>query len=152
MAGKLPWVRAEIALRDAHNYWLVTVRPDGRPHAVPVWGVWFDGAFCFGTDRASRKGLNLERNPAVVVHLESGDDVVILEGRAALRRDADWIARLDQAFLAKYVNLGTGERYRVSQEPTVPAGRLGLFEVRPQRVLAWQEARFAESRTRWTFD
>jgi len=55
---------------------------DGLPHAVPVWGVWVDGALYFGTDRRSRKARNLATNQGAVVHLESGDDAVILEGFA----------------------------------------------------------------------
>src|SRR5712692_1387743 len=81
-SGLLPWGPAEARLGAAHNYWLSTTRPDGRPHAMPVWGVWRDGVLYVGTDRGSRKARNLAANPACVVHLESGDDVVILEGVA----------------------------------------------------------------------
>lgn len=66
----------------ARNYWVVTTRSDGKPHSVPVWSIWLDETFYFGTDRRSRKGRNLATNPGLVVHLESGDDVVILEGVA----------------------------------------------------------------------
>ncbi|MEI6136703.1 MAG: pyridoxamine 5'-phosphate oxidase family protein [Chloroflexota bacterium] len=34
--------RALARLRTAMNYWIATTRPDGRPHAAPVWGVWLD--------------------------------------------------------------------------------------------------------------
>ena len=40
-SGLLPWSWAEERLIASHAYWLSTVRPDGRPHAIPVWGVWF---------------------------------------------------------------------------------------------------------------
>ena len=40
--GLLPWSWAEERLRDSRNYWLATVRPDGRPHVMPVWAVWDD--------------------------------------------------------------------------------------------------------------
>jgi len=43
-AEKLPWSWAVERLSAAHNYWICTTRPDGRPHAVPVWGVWLDDA------------------------------------------------------------------------------------------------------------
>ena len=34
------WDDVERRLTDAQLYWLVTVRADGRPHAVPLCGVW----------------------------------------------------------------------------------------------------------------
>ena len=67
--GTLPWSWAEEQLRAARNYWVCSTRPDGRPHAMPVWGLWLDGAVLFSTDPSSRKGRNLTANPAAVVHL-----------------------------------------------------------------------------------
>src|SRR5215213_9005621 len=40
--GMLEWEWAEERLRESHNYWLATTRPDGRPHVFPIWGVWFE--------------------------------------------------------------------------------------------------------------
>ena len=79
-AGMLSWDRVEGHLTEARNYWVATVRPDGRPHVTPVWGLWVGEAFYFGAEPGSRKARNLVENPNVVVHLESGDDVVIVEG------------------------------------------------------------------------
>src|SRR5437016_13514736 len=78
----LPWKHATERLQKSRNYWIVTAGRDGRPHAMPVWGFWFAGTLYFGTGRGSRKWRNLHSNPRIVVHLESGDDVVILEGTA----------------------------------------------------------------------
>ncbi len=64
------------------NYWVCTTRADGRPHAMPVWGLWLDDAVLFSTDPESVKARNLAARPDVVVHLESGDDVVVVDGRA----------------------------------------------------------------------
>ena len=74
---QISWEAVEEKLRKARNYWVSSTRPDGRPHAMPVWGLWLAGAFFFSTDPQSRKGRNLAVNPNVVVHLESGDDVTI---------------------------------------------------------------------------
>jgi pyridoxamine 5'-phosphate oxidase-like protein len=38
--GLLPWSWAEERLAQSHDYWVATVQPDGRPHLMPVWGVW----------------------------------------------------------------------------------------------------------------
>ena len=75
-AGALPFEWARERLAANRNYWLVTVDPAGRPHSTPVWGVWLDNALYFGTDPQSFKYKNLAANPAVAVHLESGDEVV----------------------------------------------------------------------------
>ena len=59
----LTWSFADTRLRRAHNYWLATTRPDGRPHAAPVWGIWGEGAFVFSTDPSSRGSERSSRGP-----------------------------------------------------------------------------------------
>ena len=137
-AGLLPWSYVEKRMAGAHNYWIGSSGADGRPHAMPVWGVWIERKFFFGTDRKSRKGRNLAANRAVVVHLESGDEVAILEGMAAEVKDRAKLAAIDDAFHAKY-------GMRLS---THPADVL-VLEVAPEKVLGWREKDFNVSATRW---
>jgi len=80
-SGLMPWSRASAQLTQSRNYWVCTARTDGRPHAMPVWGVWLGERLIFSTHRDSQKGRNLARDPRVAVHLESGDEVVILRIR-----------------------------------------------------------------------
>ena len=134
------WDAVRQRLEAARNYWVVTVRADGRPHAMPVWGVWHGGAVCFSTDPASRKGRNLAANPEVVVHLESGDDVVVVEGTAAPLTDPDALTRFADAYEAKY-------RFR----PDVGDPACGVYRVRPRVVFAWVEQDFPTTATRWSF-
>jgi hypothetical protein len=130
----LPWDFVESRLAAARNYWVVTTGAGLRPHAVPVWGVWQESSFFFSTDPDSRKGRDLVTNSRVVVHLESGDECVILEGRALPVVDADDRRRLGTAYKAKYgIRIGDGL----------------LIGVRPQKVLAWRERDFPDSATRW---
>src|SRR5205807_4113838 len=98
----LPWSHAEERLAKSRNYWICKARHDGRPHSIPVWGLWLEGALYFGTARASRKAGNLAHKPAVSVHLESGDDVVILEGEVVEVSDQSMFKKLDAASRAKY--------------------------------------------------
>ena len=65
--GLLPWKWAEQRLQKSHNYWITTVKPDGSPHVMVVWGLWLDGAFLFSTGSQSRKTRNLAKNPRCVV-------------------------------------------------------------------------------------
>jgi len=135
----LPWRHAEERLERSHNYWICTARPNGRPHAMPVWGLWFENALYFSTARASRKGLNLASNPAVSVHLESGDDAVILEGVAQEVSDDATLARLNAGYRAKY------------QMPLWLIPENVVYRVRPRIVLSWTEKNFPKDATRWEF-
>jgi pyridoxine/pyridoxamine 5'-phosphate oxidase len=107
---------------------------------MPVWGVWLDDAFHFATDRASRKARNLAANPAVVVHLESGDDVVLLEGRARPVTDPARLAAFDAAYQAKY-------GVRMADVP----GDVSVWVVTPRVAFGWHERDFPGTATRWRF-
>lgn len=133
----LPWSHAVERLEKAKNYWICTVRPDGRPHSIPVWGFWLENAFYFGTARETRKEKNLTANPALAVHLESGDDVVILEGVAAEIKDDAILKKLDAASRGKY------------QMPLMIMPESVLYRVCPRVVLAWTEKGFPKDATRW---
>jgi hypothetical protein len=135
----LPWPWAEERLTAARNYWVATTRPGGRPHVMPVWGLWLQGAVYFGTNRASRKGQNLTANPSVVVHLESGDEAVIIEGVAAAVTDPQVLATLDAAYEKKYGLKMTGA-----------PGDLLICAVQPVTAFGWLESDFLNA-TRWQF-
>src|SRR5260370_41551843 len=60
--GLLPWSWARERLVRSHDYWVATVRPDGHPHMMPVWGVWMDDALWFSSSRGPRKTRNLAAN------------------------------------------------------------------------------------------
>src|SRR3954465_8188494 len=79
--GQLPWSWVERECTRARNYWICTTRPDGRPHAMPGGGLWLDGAVWFSPDPGSTKARTFAARPDAVVHLESGAEVVVLEGR-----------------------------------------------------------------------
>src|SRR5690242_4840211 len=103
------WEDVERRLSAAQLYWMVTVRADGRPHAVPLCGVWRDGAFFFCTGDAEQKMRNLEHDPHVVVTAGplgaegwgSGKDIAV-EGVAARVDDPALLTRLADEWRAKY--------------------------------------------------
>jgi PPOX class probable F420-dependent enzyme len=136
------WEHVEERLRASRNYWISSTRPDGQPHAMPVWGIWLDGAFYFSTDPHSRKGRNLAANPRVVMHLESGDDVVILEGQVVEVTDSAIQELADGVYHAKYDFHMIG-----------PQAAPGLvYQLRPVVAFAWPESSFSTQATRWTFE
>lgn len=133
----LPWTFAETRLRRAHNYWVCSTRGDASPHAAPVWGLWLDAAFYFSTDPSSRKARNLSANAAAAIHLESGDEVVIVEGFAT---PVELSKAIDAAYFRKYKLHLFG----------FPAPMV-LLRVEPAFVMAWREKQFPASATRWKF-
>jgi Pyridoxamine 5'-phosphate oxidase len=138
--GLLPWSWVEDSLVAARSYWVCTTRADGRPHAMPVWGLWLDGRLWFSTDPESVKGRNLAARRDVVVHLESGDDVVVVTGEAERQAADDLPPRFVDSYAAKY-----SERIDLAN----PA--FGFYRVRADRVLAWREQDFPTSATRFGF-
>src|SRR5215470_18068613 len=99
-SAKLPWSWATERLSKARHYWIATTRPDGRPHSRPVWGVWLDGAFYFST--GSLAAQNLATHPAITVHLESGNEVVIIEGVVETVGDFSFVERVVSLYNEKY--------------------------------------------------
>ena len=134
--GLLPWSWANERLAQAKNFWVVTVRPDGRPHAVPVWGAFVEQCFYF--DGGGTKARNLKHNPHVAVHLENGDQVVSLEGiydKTAVP-DPALFQRIRASYKARY-----------DYQPETPEQ---LYVIHPTFVLGWSD--FMKNATRWRFD
>jgi general stress protein 26 len=103
------WTDIDRRLTEASLYWMMTVRADGRPHAVPVCGVWRDGAFFFCTGDAEQKMRNLEHDPHVVVTAGplgaqgwgTGKDIAV-EGVAEQVEDMALLGELAEAWRTKY--------------------------------------------------
>jgi flavin reductase (DIM6/NTAB) family NADH-FMN oxidoreductase RutF len=136
--GMLDWAWADERLARSRNYWIGTADEDGRPRAIPVWGVWIDDSVVFGTSARSRKARNLDRDARVVIHLESGDEAVILEGEVEAIEATEQIAA---AFEPKYEwrpDLGGDDSTR-------------WYRLRPQRAQAWLETDYPRTATRFDF-
>ena len=139
-AGLLPWSWAVERLARSRNYWLATVREDGAPHCMPVWGVWQGDAFWFNTGTESRKTRNLDGCADCVVTTESADEPVVVEGSAARCAAGPGLEPFFAAYEAKYAT-----DLRSWPHPT--------FRVAPRVVFGFVEAAeaFASAATRWTF-
>ena len=136
----IAWSTVRDRLLNERNYWIATTRPGGRPHTMPVWGIWQDDMLYFATDPASRKSRNLVANSSAIVHLESGDNVVILEGIAKEVRDATVLGHFAEAYEVKY-----GFR------PDTTGISSSVYCFRPEFSYAWRETDFPRSATRWSF-
>jgi hypothetical protein len=137
--GLLPWSWAAERLGAARNYFLATVREDGRPHLMVLWGLWLDEAFTFSTGRTSVKARNLAKNPRCVVSCEGGEEAVIVEGTAREITDAGALARFAAAYKVKY-------------DWDVSAMNEPVYALIPRIVFGQIEKTFTKSATKWTFD
>jgi len=138
--GLLPWSWARERLEKSKNYWVSTTRPDGRPHSVPVWGLWMDDRFIFSSGRESRKVRNLAANPRCVITNENGDEAVIVEGVAVETTDMATLRRYKKLYDPKYnwdLDLAMGPYFVV--EPEVVFGFID------------NPGEFTQTATRWKF-
>lgn len=142
--GLLPWSWAEQRLKKSHNYWITTVRPDGSPHTMVVWGLWQDGAFLFSTGSKSRKTRNLEKNPHCIVATENAAEAIIVEGIA---QSVDLATR--KKFLAPYQRKYDFDMS--SMKADILAMKEPVFAVRPRVAFALWEKHFQNKSTRWIF-
>lgn len=137
--GTLPWRWALERFSRSHNYWLTTVRPEGRPHVMPVWGVWLDGGWYFSTSTTSRKGRNLASNTKCVVCNENAEEAVIVEGTAQRLRDDEIPRQVMADYKKKY-----DWEIDLKQGP--------VWKVVPEVVFAMPEKDFPKSVTKWLFE
>ena len=143
--GFIPWNKIDRWLYAFRSIWVSTTRPDGRPHAVPVWYTWDGRHLYFISARHLQKSRNLAQQPWIVVHAGDGDDVIILEGSAQIVTDRAELERVDAEYRAKYVDPGSGAQATIF-EPEVD-----LYRVNLQRVMAWEYGTVA-NRTDWIFE
>jgi Pyridoxamine 5'-phosphate oxidase len=143
--GLLPWSWAEQRLKKSHNYWITTVKPNGSPHTMVVWGLWQDGRFLFSTGSKSRKARNLAENPRSVVCTEDAHEAVIIEGVAEI---ADMPAR--QKFLLTYERKYKFDMSNVKQD--ILSMKEPVFGGRPRMAFGLWEKEFIGKSTRWKFE
>lgn len=143
--SEVPWGHVEERLTQSINYWLASVYPDRRPHVVPRWGAFLDGKLYYDGSPETRHARNLIENPNVTLHLESGNDVVIMEGnsRPAGRPDPELARRLSKDYCAKYESGGYAPKPDQWDEG-------GLYLFTPRQCLAW--TKFSENPTKFVFD
>ena len=140
-SGLLPWVWAEQRLTTSRNYWVTSLWPDGRPHSMPVWGIWDGAALWFSSGRRSRKARNLAADPRCVVTTEDANEPVVVEGRAEVTHDRDAIARVADLMNAKYGG--------ITAEFLESNATIGVL---PRWAFAIAHNDFTGSPTRWRFD
>jgi hypothetical protein len=146
MPPNIEWTDVLARLASARNYWLSTVGRNGGPHAVPVWGAALDGTLYLYSERRTAKARNLAADPRVVLHLESGDDVVIVHGALHdVGQPSDQPAVV-RALAGKYTRPED-----VGYLPSSGASFDVVYALRPPAALLWRLDDESSYR-RWTAD
>jgi PPOX class probable F420-dependent enzyme len=142
-SGLLPWSWAAERLSRSRNYWVVSVWPDGRPHTMPVWGMWDDAVLWFSSSAQSRKTRNLAADTRCCVTTEDATDPVVIEGSARIVTEPALLQRVIDLMNDKY-----GTEFGVD---FLNPDKNAAIQVRPHRVFGLRSGDFTGSPTRWTF-
>ena len=141
----LSWPEIAGRLAAARNYWLCTTTRSGAPHAAPVWGVVTGLALYLYSERRTVKARNLVADSRLVVHLESGEDVLMVRGTAEDLGAPAQVPDVVAALAAKYT--GEGDRqYLPDADPDFDV----VYAIRPQSAIMWRLADYEASQRRWT--
>jgi len=153
-AGPTTWDDTRAAIEAAELFCLTTVRADGQPHVTPLVAVRSDDALYFCAGAEEQKVVNLRRHDRVILTTGRNDwtaglDIVV-EGVASrevapetLKRVAQvwthkWDGRWQYAVGADCFHHRDGER--------VLDGEIFVFRVAPQKVFAFSEGTFSQTR------
>jgi hypothetical protein len=135
------WGVARERLANPENprtYWLATVRPDGRPHLMPVIAFWIDEAFHLVVGAGTRKGRNLLADVRCALgtgslKLPSLD--IVAEGRAKALDDVGEVRRIAEHLSSNGWELeARGTEVFGPHAPTAGAPPYRIFRIVPTTV------------------
>ena len=120
--------------RIAH---LVTLRPEGTPHAAPVWFLWDGGKAWVMADGGAIKVRNIKQNPAVALSIATPErplSYVVLEGQAKVTsKNLDQVV---ERMCVLYDGPGRGAEFA---KELIGEDRMVLLEITIDRVMSWKD-------------
>ncbi len=140
-AEPVPWAQTVARVAAAQVAWIVTVRPDGRPHATPMVPVVDDDKVYFQTGRREVKSANLRANPHVLVLAgdtgwEAGLDVAV-EGTVAPVTDAVMLGHLADRYRERWDGRWALDTEAAMAGPGGPGSGVVVYEVTPARAFGF---------------
>jgi len=141
----MTWTEVADRLAEARTYWLGSTTASGAPHAAPVWGVVTGETLYLYSERSTVKARNLAADPRVVVHLESGEDVLIVRGVAEDLGPPAAVPSVVTALAAKYTR-PQDQQYLPDNDPDFDV----VWAIRPRSAMAWQLDDYDASQRRWS--
>lgn len=149
------WEDAEKRLSKGGWFWLSTVRPDGAPHAMPVFAVWSESALYVSSKETARKSRNLAVDGRCVITTDTGDLHLIVEGKARRARDGrPFVAR---RMLSRQSTIGLRwvTRDKLDAEygaPTSGGPPYNVYEIMPTKAFGLPTDGESFTPTSWRFD
>lgn len=146
----LTWDDTAAQLAASENYLLSTAAADGRPHVVPVLGLWLDDVLYFNTARSARKARTLAANPRIAATVAGTRADLVVEGTAEVVRQAETLERVAAAFPGKYPwwhPFVSGGEFYDPADTAMSEPRL-VFAIAPEVVYAFAKEK-GFSATRW---
>jgi hypothetical protein len=157
-AGKtkaFEWGDVEERLTKGGWYWLSSVRPDGRPHVMPIFAVWSAPSIFIASKRTARKSRNLVENGHCVISSDKDDLHLVIEGEARDVREAATLQKASDAFHAIYdwpTEVDGDQLEAPYGAPTSGGPPYGVFEITPVRAFGFPADGESFEPTRWTFE
>jgi hypothetical protein len=139
-APPIPWAWARVRLEEdagiSPTHWLATVRPDGKPHVMPVWTVWVDGAFYFVAGTATRQRKNLAQHASCVITVASSGLDLVVEGEARKVSDEIRLQQIAEAYAVQgwHPTVRNHVFYAYDQAPGAGPPPYDVYEVVPVTV------------------
>jgi hypothetical protein len=115
---------------------LATVRPDGRPHVVPIWFDMDGETIVFMTGETTVKGRNMQHNPRVTLCVDEETppySFVMVEGTVTFSTDMDEMLHWGTRIGGRYMGVELAEAF--GKRNAVP-GEM-LVRLTPQHVVAY---------------
>lgn len=136
----IPWAIPRERLERAASYWLATCGAGGVPHVRPVWGIWYGRSLYFTGVPTAKWARNLAANARASIHLESADDVLVLDGTVSD------VPRIADAALARFITSTWETKYRrLVPDPATD----GMYVFQAATARGWSV--FPHDATRWVF-
>ncbi len=160
-APEIPWSRVLESLSsitqgpgtggpDRHTFWLATVRPDGRPHVMPLGALWLDGRFYFNAGPDTRKAKNLAANPHCTLSVATNAFDIVIEGTAEKVTDEATLQQVAAAYAAQgwQPTVRDGALYAEFSAPAAGPPPWEVYELKPEQVFGLGTAE-PYGATRW---
>ena len=112
---------------------LACLRPDGRPHVIPVWQEWQDGSFYLVAWQGSQWADYLRENADCSLTVDEPWPLlrrVVVRGRAEELRQPSHLDALLQRLSLRYL----GQR----ADPQLAGQVVGVFRIQPESLRGWQ--------------
>lgn len=139
------WSEARSRLVASKAYWLATVQPDGRPHVMPLPGIWMNGSLYVSASHSSQAAANLLHDSRCVVTVSSPEPTgldLVLEGDASTVTDEAELQHLARTQQAKYDRPVTVQdrAFHGDSAPAAGPPPRAVFAVTPTTVLGFPAA------------